>query len=316
MSDELEDPPKPIEQQLDTKSGLPPTHHSDAPHVATASLSLITHHSPTPTDFEAILQAEQRRRGGIWRLLQQGFWGLMAVAVLVASIQTAEVSAQEFWKGLPRLGDWLTRLWPPDFKELPSFLEAIWETLAIAIVGTGAAIVVAVPLAILVARNITPLPWLAILLRGFSNLLRGIDTAIFALFFVSIVGLGPFAGVLGVACHTTGSMAKLYAEVLETIPREPIEAIEATGTDRLRTFTFAVLPEALPGLIGISLYLWEYNVRSSVILGIVGAGGIGYELLVSLKLLDFARLTTILILILTMVSLIDALSAYLRQRLG
>jgi phosphonate transport system permease protein len=236
--------------------------------------------------------------------------------VLVASIRSAEVSLQEFLKGLPRLGDWLTRLWPPDFSELPSFLEAIWETLAIAIVGTGAAIIVAIPLAILVARNITPLPQLATFLRGFSNLLRGIDTAIFAVIFVSIVGLGPFAGVLGVAFHTTGSMAKLYAEVLETIPPEPIEAIEATGSDRLRTFTFAVLPEALPGLTGITLYLWEFNVRSSVILGIVGAGGIGYELLVSLKLLDFPRLTTILFLILTMVSLIDALSAYLRKRLG
>ena len=273
--------------------------------------------TPSKSDLaklEAILQA-QRRRGGLWRILRQGFWGLLIVAVLVASLRTAEVSPQEFLKGLPRLGDWLRRLWPPDFTELPSFMEAIWETLAIAIVGTGAAIVVAVPLAILVARNITPLAGLATLLRGFSNILRGIDTAIFALVFVSIVGLGPFAGVLGVAFHTTGSMAKLYTEVLETIPPEPIEAIEATGSDRLRTFAFAVLPEALPGLIGVTLYLWEFNVRSSVILGIVGAGGIGYELLVSLKLLDFPRLTTILILILTMVSLIDALSAYLRQRL-
>jgi phosphonate transport system permease protein len=193
---------------------------------APSSAALGKSHLP---DFEAILRAEQRRRGGLWRILQQGFWGLLAIAVLVASIHTAEVSPQEFWKGLPRLGNWLTRLWPPDFSELPSFLSAIWETLAIAIVGTGTAIVLAVPLALLVARNITPLPGLAIFLRGFSNLLRGIDTAIFALLFVSIVGLGPFAGVLGVAFHTTGSMAKLYAEVLETIPSEPIEAIEATG---------------------------------------------------------------------------------------
>lgn len=271
---------------------------------------------PHPPDYEAILQGERNRRGGLWRILQQGFWGLLAIAVLVASIQTAEVSVEEFWEGLPRMGEWLTRLWPPDFSEFPSFLAATWETLAIAIVGTGAAIMFAVPLAILVARNITPLPLLATPLRFVLNLLRGIDTAIFALFFVAIVGLGPFAGVLGVAFHTTGSMAKLYGEVLETIPPEPIEAIEATGTDRIRTFAFAVLPEAMPGLIGISLYLWEFNVRSSVILGIVGAGGIGYELLVSLKLLDFPRLATILILILAMVSLIDALSAYLRKRLA
>lgn len=268
-----------------------------------------------PLELDAILQAERCRRGGILRLLRQSFWGLLAVAVLVASVQKAKVDLRQFWERLPQLTNWLKRLWPPDFSELPTFLSATWETLAIAIVGTVAAIVVALPLAVVVARNITPLPWLSVPLRGFLNLLRGIDTAIFALFFVSVVGLGPFAGVLGIACHTIGSMAKLYAEVLETIPLEPIEAIEATGADRIRTFAFAVLPEALPGLTGISLYLWEFNVRSSVILGIVGAGGIGYELLVSLKLLDFPRLTTILILILAMVSIIDAVSALLRQQL-
>jgi len=212
---------------------------------------LTVHQKHHPSDYEAILQAERNRRGGLWRVLQRGFWGLLAIAVLVASLQTAEVSVKEFWEGLPRMGEWLTRLWPPDFSEFPSFLTATWDTLAIAIVGTGAAIMVAVPLAILVARNITPFPLLATPLRFVLNLLRGIDTAIFALFFVSIVGLGPFAGVLGVAFHTTGSMAKLYGEVLETIPAEPIEAIEATGTDRIRTFAFAVLPEAMPGLIGI-----------------------------------------------------------------
>lgn len=272
--------------------------------------------SKSQLDLQAILQAERQRQGGIWRLLQQGFWGLMGIAIFIASVQKAEIDPQIFWQRLPQLVEWLERMFPPDFSELPSFLEATWETLAIAIVGTVVAAVLALPLALVVARNISPLPWLAPTLRTLLNLLRGIDTAIFALFFVSVVGLGPFAGVLGVACHTTGSMAKLYAEVLETIPPEPIEAIEATGVDRLRTFAFAMLPEALPGLTGISLYLWEFNVRSSVILGIVGAGGIGYELLVSLKLLDFSRLATILLLILVMVATIDAVSAWLRRRLA
>jgi len=265
--------------------------------------------------LDMLLAAEQRRQGGVWKLLRQGFWGVLAIALLTVSAKTANVDLPQFWQRIPTVTEWLSRLFPPDFSELPSFLAAIWETLAIALIGTGCAIVAAVPLALLVARNISPVQWLATPLRGLLNLLRGIDTAIFALFFVSIVGLGPFAGALGVAFHTTGSMAKLYAEVLESLPHEPIEAIEATGSDRLRTVAFAVLPEALPGLVGISLYLWEFNVRSSVILGIVGAGGIGYELLVSLKLLDFPRLCTILLLILAMVSLIDALSAHLRQRL-
>ena len=265
--------------------------------------------------WESILNTHEQEQRSLGRLLKRGFWGVVAIAILIASWRLSEISPADFWTGLPRLGNWLTRLWPPDFAELPDFLIATAETLAIAIMGTLTAMIAAIPFSLCIARPLSPIPQLAPVLRLLLNLLRGIDTAIFALFFVSIVGLGPFAGVLGVAFHTTGSMAKLYVEVLETLPLEPIEAIEVTGADRLRTFIFAVLPEALPGLIGITLYLWEFNVRSSVILGIVGAGGIGYEVLVSLKLLDFSRLTTILLLILAMVSAIDALSAYGRKQL-
>lgn len=270
---------------------------------------------PTADRLDQILRLEQQRRGRLW-WVGRGVGIGVAIAILIAAVRTTEIDLWELVTGLPRLGSWVTRSWPPDLSELPSFMVAIWETLAIALLGTGFAILLAFPLSLLIARNLTPSTAIALPLRGLLNLLRGIDTAIFALFFVAVVGLGPFAGMLGVAFHTTGSMAKLYAEVLETLPPEPIEAIEVTGCDRLRTFTFAVLPEALPGLVGISLYLWEFNVRSSVILGIVGAGGIGYELLVSLKLLDFGRLATILGLILIMVSAIDWLSAQLRQRLS
>ena len=271
--------------------------------------------SPLSDRLDAILKADRQRNQGIGVLLRRGFWTAVLIAVFVASTRQAEVSLAELLEGIPRLTRWVSELWPPDFAELPSFAVATWETLAIAIVGTLVAAVSALPLSLMVARNVTPAPWLGPPVRGVLNLLRGIDTAIFALFFVAVVGLGPFAGVLGVMCHTTGSMAKLYAEVLETLPAEPLEAMEATGTDRWRTIAFAVLPEALPALVGISLYLWEVNVRSSVILGIVGAGGIGYELSVSLKLLDFGRLTTLLILILGMVTAIDSVSAWLRHRL-
>ncbi|NJO21506.1 MAG: ABC transporter permease subunit, partial [Spirulinaceae cyanobacterium RM2_2_10] len=203
----------------------------------------------TPATIEARLQAQLRRQNRPRQLVLRSLALAIAVAILIASWRTAEIEPGELWQGLPRLAAWTTRIWPPDFSELPSFLWATWETLAIAIIGTGLAMLVASPLAILVARNTTPWPWLATPLRILLNLLRGIDTAIFALFFVAVVGLGPFAGVLGVAFHTTGSMAKLYAELIETLPAEPIVAIEATGSDRWRTFAFAVWPEALPGLI-------------------------------------------------------------------
>lgn len=271
--------------------------------------------TPTESELDCLLTADWQRRGGLWIGVRRGFWAILLLGLLGVSGWQSEVSMAELVEGLPRIWDWAQRLWPPDLSELPSFLVATWETLAIAIVGTTIAAGLALPLSWLLARNLSPMPGVAWGLRGLINLLRGIDTAIFALFFVSMVGLGPFAGVLGVLFHTTGSMAKLYGEVLETLPQAAIEAVEVTGAGRLRTFAFAVLPEALPGLLGITLYLWEFNVRSSVILGIVGAGGIGYELLVSLKLLDFGRLTTILLLILMMVSLIDLTSARLRHYL-
>lgn len=267
------------------------------------------------TDLDRLLEAERQRQGGVWRLLRRGFVGVALVAISVASLREVEVDPVELWEGLPRLLSWSGRLWPPDVSEVPAFLEAIWETLAISIVGTLTAAIAAIPLSVLVARNLSPMPRVGGLVRTGLNLLRSIDTAIFALFFVSVVGLGPFAGAMGVALHTTGTMAKLYAEVFEALPPEPIEAIAATGCDRWRAFAFAVWPEALPSLGGIGLYLWEFNVRSSVVLGIVGAGGIGYELMVSLKLLDFARLTTILLLILVMVSAIDRFSARIRRSL-
>jgi phosphonate transport system permease protein len=268
-----------------------------------------------PRDFEAILRAE-RQRGRWGRWIRRCLWALVLGAVLVAAWRESRVDLWKLLRRLPQVGDWLVEFWPPNFAELRSFLEALWETLAIAIVGTAFALVAAIPLAIGVARTTAPVPWLVIPLRMLLNVLRAVDTLIFALFFgVVVVGLGPFAGVLGVALHTTGSMGKLFAEVLETIPQETLDGIEATGAGRLRTFAFAVLPEALPGLAGVCLYLWEYNVRSSVTLGFVGAGGIGYELLMSIKMFEFPRLATILLLILIMVSAIDAASAWLRRRL-
>lgn len=270
----------------------------------------------TGPHFEDILQAERRRRGGRLHWSGRCFWIVLLAVVFVASWHTARVGPVKLWDSLPRLLVWLRRMWPPDFTEWSEFGVALWETLAIAIIGTSFAVVAAGPLALVTARTTRPWPWLALLVRGLLNFLRAIDTLIFALFFVSVVGLGPFAGVLGVACHTTGSMGKLYTELLESIPEQTSEAVAATGAGRLRTFLYAVLPDALPGVGGITVYLWEFNVRASVILGIVGAGGIGYELVVSIKLLDFPRLAVILMLIMVVVTALDTGSVWLRKRLA
>jgi phosphonate transport system permease protein len=168
----------------------------------------------------------------------------------------------------------------------------------------------------LAARNLTPSPLLYYPARWLLNILRGIDSFVFALLFVAAVGLGPFAGVLGVALHTWGSMAKLFAEAIEHVEPGPLEAATLTGANRLKVISYALLPDVLPRLASVALYFWEFNVRASTVLGVVGAGGIGQELKNSMDLLDFPRLLTVILIILVIVTAIDQLSAWLRQRLA
>jgi phosphonate transport system permease protein len=152
-------------------------------------------------------------------------------------------------------------------------------------------------------------------IRWFLNSLRGIDSFIFALLFVAAVGLGPFAGVLGISVHSAGTIAKLWSEAIEAVEPGPLEAAALTGANRLKIISYALLPDVLPNLASITLYVWEFNVRSSTVLGVVGAGGIGQELKNSVDLLDFARLMTIVLIIVAMVTAIDQISAKLRQHL-
>jgi phosphonate transport system permease protein len=173
----------------------------------------------------------------------------------------------------------------------------------------------AIPLCLMAARTLTPLPLLHLPARWFLNILRGVDSFVFALLFVAAVGLGPFAGVLGVGLHAAGSIAKLWAESIETVEQGPIEAAIMTGAGRLKVVVYALLPEVMPSLASIALYIWEFNVRASTVLGIVGAGGIGQELKSSIDLLDFPRVFAILLIILAMVTAIDQVSASARRRL-
>jgi phosphonate transport system permease protein len=158
-------------------------------------------------------------------------------------------------------------------------------------------------------------PWAYYPARFLLNILRGIDAFIFALIFVAAVGLGPFAGVLGLALHSAGSIAKLWAETIETTEQGPIDAVTMSGGGQLKIIRHALLPDVLPGLSSTILYMWEFSVRASTILGVVGAGGIGQELKNSVDLLQFDRVLTILIIVLAMVSAIDAISAWLRRHL-
>ena len=217
--------------------------------------------------------------------------------------------------GLPKLGRWIVGAWPPDFAELPLFLRRTGETVAMAAIGTTLAVLIALPLAVLASRNITPFPRLHYPTRWLLNALRGIDSFVFALLFVAAVGLGPFAGVLGIAFHTSGTAAKFFADQIESTNLGPYEAIRAAGASGPAAVSFALVPDILPLMLSTSLFWWEFNVRASTVLGVVGAGGIGQELKNSMDLLDFSRLFTIIAVILVAVTAIDWFSGWLRKRL-
>ena len=259
--------------------------------------------------LEARLRGDLRGRLTLAALLM-GVLIFYAVSWRLAQVDLAKLAA-----GLPKLGFWLAQAWPPKFDELPLFLLRTAETVAMAAIGTTVATLLAIPMAVLASRNITPLPRLYLPARWFLNALRGIDSFVFALLFVAAVGLGPFAGVLGIALHTWGSAAKLFADHIENAQLGPLEAIRTTGAGHSTAIVYGLLPNVLPVLLSTTLFRWEFNVRASTVLGVVGAGGIGQELKNSMDLLDFSRLFTIIAVILIVVTLLDQFSSWLRKRL-
>lgn len=241
---------------------------------------------------------------------------LIVAGIYAVSFTHADIEPWRLISGLPRLGSWLATAWPPDLSDLPAVFDRAMETLAIATLGTTLAALLATPLSLMASKPITPLPALYHGARSLLDGLRAIDSFIFALIFVAAVGLGPFAGLLGVGLHSAGSIAKLWSEHLETLEPGPAEAAVMAGASRLKLAAHVLLPDALPGLTSIVLYIWEFNVRASTVLGLVGAGGIGQELKNAIDLLDFSRVFTLLAVILVLVIGIDRLSAAIRARLA
>ncbi len=253
-------------------------------------------------------------------LTSPAVWARVVLAVVLLAlfagcVKLAEIDLAALVKGLPRLAMWAAKSWPPYLNDLDVYWLRAAETVAIATVATSVATVLAFPLSIFIAHNVSPSPLIAAPMRVFVNCFRGVDTIVFALLFVAAVGLGPFAGVLGMIVHSIGVIAKLNSEAIETIPGAPMEAAAMTGANRTKIVSYALLPSVLPNLSSVSLYVWEANVRTSTILGIVGAGGIGIEIKAAIDLLDFPKLLTVTVIMLVMVTIIDQFSAWLRRRL-
>lgn len=239
--------------------------------------------------------------------------GVAMAAVLWWAAQGAQVSFGELAKGLPWIGDFLSRMFPPNFAFLEKLVQPAIETVQIAIWGTLLATLLAVPVCFLAARNLAPNAFVFHAMRQVFNVTRGVNEIILALVFVAAVGLGPFPGVLALAVHGAGMLGKFFAEAIEEIDQGPLEALRATGARPLQVIVFGVLPQVVTAWIAVVLYRFEVNLRSATVLGMVGAGGLGFELVGSLKLFKYQETATCIIVITVMVVLADLVSSQLRR---
>lgn len=238
----------------------------------------------------------------------------IVAAIAFISIYFIPVNLKEIVYGLPRIWEFLSNMFPPERSNIPKYISLMLETIAIGICGTFFAVVISIPLGMLEARNVTHNPVISNAAREITNFLRSMPDLVFALVFVAAVGLGPFAGVLAIALHTAGFLGKFYAEAIENIDPKPVEAVEATGARFLQKIMHAVFPQVLPLFNSYNLYILDRNIRVSTVLGVVGAGGIGFELIMSIRIFEHQRTATLIIIILITIMTVDRISAYLRKR--
>ena len=202
----------------------------------------------------------------------------------------------------------------PDWTDLPIFISQMWLTLQIALWGTALAVLIAIPLGLAAARNVTPV-WIQQPIRRMLDVLRSVPDLVLGTMFIVAVGLGPLAGVLALALNTGGVLGKLFSEAVESIDPKPVEGVRATGAAPLQEVVWGVLPQVAPLWTSYALYRFESNSRSATVLGLIGAGGIGQVLFESISGFQYERTAAIVIVIVVAVSIIDLLSQAMRQRL-
>ena len=241
--------------------------------------------------------------------------GLAVVVMLAAAAPLADLRPGHLISSIGRLGEFLTNFAvPPDWAYVGTVLEKLAETVEMAFLATAIAAVVSLPLGVLAARNASPHPAISHGLRSLLTLMRSLPELMWALVFVSAVGLGPLPGVMALAFVTVGFLGKFLAESIEAVPDGAVEGVAAHGANRMQVRFFALLPAAWPDFIAVLFYVFDHNVRAATILGLVGAGGLGYDMTMAMRLFRYERLILIVLAIYLAVTILDRLSDRLRAR--
>ncbi|MEO7913061.1 MAG: phosphonate ABC transporter, permease protein PhnE [Roseiflexaceae bacterium] len=251
-----------------------------------------------------------------------GLRGTLTTVFLLLVIAWAwngtRVSIGELITSAPNMWDLITRMVPPDWSFFTNYdhvIEPTIVTIQLAITSTVIAVLLAFPISLLAARNIShPIVYQSI--RGVLNIIRSIPELVWALIFVSAVGLGPFAGTLALVLGSVGSLSKIFAESIESINPKPVEAMDAVGASASQRIAFAVIPQSLVSMVSYALLTWEHNIRASFIVGAVGGGGLGFEITTGLNLFQYRQFTVHVIIIILLVTVADRFSAWIRARMA
>mgnify|MGYP006145334379 FL=1 len=211
--------------------------------------------------------------------------------------------------------DILNRMLPPDFSNFKGLIYAMFETIEIAFLGTFIAIILSIPVGLFSARNLAPNYLVFLIARIITIFFRAIPEFIIAMILVIAVGFGAIPGVLALGLHTMGFLAKFYAEDIEHVNKGPIEALKSSGASKRQIISFAVIPQIIPSFVANNLYILDRNIRMATMLGIVGAGGIGYELLSSFRMFEYQKVSAIIIIIFITIFIIDHLSSLIRSKI-
>lgn len=243
---------------------------------------------------------------------------LIAGIILFAywqSLQGTNVNVAELVRGLPAIGSLLKEMFPPDWSYMAQLGKPVIETLQIGIVASVMAAILSVPLAFLAAKNVSPHPAIYYPVRLILTICRGVSELIWALLIVVAVGLGPFAGVIALIIFCVGMVGKLVADAVESVDPGPLEAMSAAGASRWKVFLYGAWPQVLPLYLTYCLYYWDHNTRQAVVLGFVGAGGVGYALFFNLSTYYFEKAMMAMIVLILMIVAIDRFCLYLRRKI-
>ncbi len=261
------------------------------------------------TPLAALADVPAPKRSLMWYLS----WGILLL-LLAGSWKGAEMRPLDLLRDSGNMATYAAEFFPPNFGQWRMYVQEMVVTLQIALWGTALAVVTAVPLALLASSNIVPW-WVYQPVRRVLDACRAINEMVFAMLFVVAVGLGPFAGVLALWIHTSGTLAKLFSEAVEAIDPQPVEGIRSTGASALHEIIYGVIPQVIPLWISYTLYRFEANVRSASVVGMVGAGGIGVVLWEIIRGFQYAETCAVMLIIVLSVSLIDIVSARIRKTL-